>query len=238
MVRTNAGDSGRVRRHHGCPHESHPPLARPSRRDPAHGRGSLLGRRGRRPLRHGPRAGARARASARGAIRSRPSTAARCRAPSRRRPCRSRTATACARSATAAGRASRGPRSRRASRRSTPRGRPIRSRSRPRTASREWACSRARCPSSARSSSRTPGQSVVVVSHKATLRILISSLLGFDARGYRDRLDQSPACLNVVDFKDPVRARLMLFNDVSHYQDHPRRSTRATCRSGGTRPEK
>jgi broad specificity phosphatase PhoE len=68
------------------------------------------------------------------------------------------------------------------------------------------------------------GQNVVVVSHKATLRLLLSSLLGFDARGYRDRLDQSPACLNVVDFKDPVRARLMLFNDVSHYQDRPRRS--------------
>ena len=66
------------------------------------------------------------------------------------------------------------------------------------------------------------GQNVVVVSHKATLRLLLSSLLGFDARGYRDRLDQAPACLNVVDFKDPVRARLMLFNDVSHYQDQPR----------------
>ena len=69
------------------------------------------------------------------------------------------------------------------------------------------------------------GQTLLVVSHKATLRILLSSLLGFDARGYRDRLDQSPACLNVVDFKDPVRARLMLFNDVSHYQDQPRRAT-------------
>jgi broad specificity phosphatase PhoE len=68
------------------------------------------------------------------------------------------------------------------------------------------------------------GHNVLVVSHKATLRLLLSSLLGFDARGYRDRLDQSPACLNVVDFKDPVRARLMLFNDVSHYQDHPRHS--------------
>jgi probable phosphoglycerate mutase len=68
------------------------------------------------------------------------------------------------------------------------------------------------------------GQNVLVVSHKATLRLLLSSLLGFDARGYRDRLDQSPACLNVLDFKDPVRARLMLFNDVSHYQNRPRRS--------------
>jgi broad specificity phosphatase PhoE len=68
------------------------------------------------------------------------------------------------------------------------------------------------------------GQNVLVVSHKATLRLLISTLLGFDARGYRDRLDQSPACLNVLDFKDPVRARLMLFNDVSHYIDQPLRS--------------
>ena len=61
------------------------------------------------------------------------------------------------------------------------------------------------------------GERVLVVSHKATLRLILSSLLGFDGRGYRDRLDQSPACLNIVDFKDPVRARLMLFNDTSHY---------------------
>jgi broad specificity phosphatase PhoE len=67
-----------------------------------------------------------------------------------------------------------------------------------------------------------PGQAVAVVSHKATLRLLLSSLLGIDPRGYRDRLDQSPASLSVVDFKDPVRARLMLFNDVSHYAAHPR----------------
>ena len=69
-----------------------------------------------------------------------------------------------------------------------------------------------------------PGKNVIVVSHKATLRLLLSSLLGFDARGYRDRLDQSPACLNVLDCKDPVRSRLMLFNDVSHYQDRARRA--------------
>lgn len=69
------------------------------------------------------------------------------------------------------------------------------------------------------------GENVLVVSHKATIRLVISSLLGFDARGYRDRLDQAPACLNVLDFKDPVRARLMLFNDISHYADHPHRAT-------------
>ena len=61
------------------------------------------------------------------------------------------------------------------------------------------------------------GERVMVVSHKATLRLILSSLLGFDARGYRDRLDQAPACLNIVDFRDPARARLMLFNDISHY---------------------
>lgn len=75
-----------------------------------------------------------------------------------------------------------------------------------------------------------PGQRVIVVSHKATLRLVMSSLLGFDGRGYRDRLEQSPACLNVVDFRDPVRARLMLFNDVSHYADHPRNPTRNLSR--------
>jgi broad specificity phosphatase PhoE len=72
-----------------------------------------------------------------------------------------------------------------------------------------------------------PGENVLVVSHKATIRLIIASLLGFDARGYRDRLDQSPACLNVLDFKTPVRARLMLFNDVSHYADqHPKAAER------------
>lgn len=75
-----------------------------------------------------------------------------------------------------------------------------------------------------------PGLRVLVVSHKATLRLVMSSLLGFDGRGYRDRLEQSPACLNVVDFRDPVRARLMLFNDVSHYADHPRDPARNLSR--------
>jgi broad specificity phosphatase PhoE len=68
-------------------------------------------------------------------------------------------------------------------------------------------------------------QRVLVVSHKATIRILISSLLGFDARGYRDRLDQAPACLNVIDFRDAAHARLMLFNDTSHYDETAREST-------------
>lgn len=62
-----------------------------------------------------------------------------------------------------------------------------------------------------------PLGNVLVVSHKATIRLLLSSVLGFDPRTYRDRLDQNPACLNILDFSGPTRARLTLFNDVSHY---------------------
>jgi broad specificity phosphatase PhoE len=62
-----------------------------------------------------------------------------------------------------------------------------------------------------------------IVSHKATIRLLLSSLLGFDPRRYRDRLDQSPAALNVLDFKDVAAPRLTLFNDVSHYAADPTR---------------
>ena len=53
--------------------------------------------------------------------------------------------------------------------------------------------------------------------HKATIRLLLSSLLDFAPRRYRDNLDQSPAALSVVDFKDAFRARLALFNNTSHY---------------------
>ncbi len=59
---------------------------------------------------------------------------------------------------------------------------------------------------------------ILVVSHKATIRLLISSLLGFDARKYRERLDQSPCALNILDFRDLAHARLTLFNDTSHYE--------------------
>jgi probable phosphoglycerate mutase len=64
---------------------------------------------------------------------------------------------------------------------------------------------------------RHASDDVLVVSHKATIRLLLSSLIGFDPRRYRDTLDQSPAALNIIDFKDAVHARLTLFNDTSHY---------------------
>src|SRR6266550_7142962 len=64
---------------------------------------------------------------------------------------------------------------------------------------------------------RHPGEILLVVSHKGTIRLLLSSLLGFDPRRYRDNLDQNPAALNIVDFRSPTMARLTLFNDTSHY---------------------
>jgi probable phosphoglycerate mutase len=66
-----------------------------------------------------------------------------------------------------------------------------------------------------------PNQSVFVVSHKATNRLIIGHYLGIELRGYRDRLDQQPACLNILDFRDLARARLMLLNDVAHYEGEP-----------------
>jgi len=76
------------------------------------------------------------------------------------------------------------------------------------------------------------------VSHKATIRLVIASLLGIDARGYRDRLDLSPASLSVLDFKDVVRARLVTFNDTSHYAQQPRRSVTALSKWWDAPPAK
>jgi broad specificity phosphatase PhoE len=64
-------------------------------------------------------------------------------------------------------------------------------------------------------------QRILIVSHKATIRLLLSSLLGFDPRKYRDRLDQSPCALNVIDFKNLTHPRLTLFNDTAHYDFVP-----------------
>lgn len=66
-----------------------------------------------------------------------------------------------------------------------------------------------------------PGEAIAIVSHKATVRLILCALLGMDARGYRDHLDLSPASLTVLDFKDEVRGRLVCFNDTSHYERTP-----------------
>src|SRR5258708_24225343 len=64
-----------------------------------------------------------------------------------------------------------------------------------------------------------PGDHVLVVSHKGTIRLLLSSLLGCDTSRYRDNLDQNPTALNIVDFTDPSRARVTWFTDPSHYTE-------------------
>jgi broad specificity phosphatase PhoE len=68
---------------------------------------------------------------------------------------------------------------------------------------------------------RHPAASVLVVSHKATIRLVIGELLGVELRGYRDRLDMSPCGLNILDLKGGAEARLVLYNDVSHYATLP-----------------
>jgi broad specificity phosphatase PhoE len=62
------------------------------------------------------------------------------------------------------------------------------------------------------------GDTVCIVSHKATIRLILSSVLGFDPRRYRDHLDLHPASLTILDFRDNVHARLTVYNDVAHYR--------------------
>ncbi len=68
---------------------------------------------------------------------------------------------------------------------------------------------------------RHPGETVAIVSHKATIRLLISDLLGIAPTTYRERLEVSPACLNIVETKGGPFGRLFLFNDTSHYETRP-----------------
>jgi len=65
------------------------------------------------------------------------------------------------------------------------------------------------------------GQTVAVVSHKATNRLLLCSVLGVDPRLYRARVSQDTACLNVLEFLDPTTGRVRLLNDISHYSPAP-----------------
>jgi len=62
-----------------------------------------------------------------------------------------------------------------------------------------------------------PDETIAVVSHKATNRLLLCALLGIDTREYRSRLAQDTACLNRIEFRDINNARVTLMNDISHY---------------------
>ncbi|MEP7199899.1 MAG: histidine phosphatase family protein, partial [Chloroflexota bacterium] len=66
-----------------------------------------------------------------------------------------------------------------------------------------------------------PQQTIVVVAHKTTNRLLIAHFLGIDPRLYRDKLAQRPACLNVLDFHSETEAQLLLLNDIGHYAMTP-----------------
>ena len=81
----------------------------------------------------------------------------------------------------------------------------------------------AKCSPARRSSGRLSRATAatVLVCHTSHDSIVLSSLL-LRCAWLPDRLDQAPACLNVLDFKDAARARLMLFNDTAHYRLRPR----------------
>ncbi|MFM2314251.1 MAG: hypothetical protein RLZZ04_3527 [Cyanobacteriota bacterium] len=56
---------------------------------------------------------------------------------------------------------------------------------------------------------------VLVVSHKATIRIMLCSLLGIDVGRYRDRLDLPVAAVSMVEFC-PQGPKLIKLSDRSH----------------------
>jgi len=61
------------------------------------------------------------------------------------------------------------------------------------------------------------GQTILLVSHKATIRLVLCGLLGVDPARYRDRFRQDLACLNILHFRTSDDAQLVLLNDTSHY---------------------
>ena len=98
--------------------------------------------------------------------------------------------TICARSITAAGKGCAAKMRQRCIPKSTPPGSTIPSASLRPEASRDSTSWSEGCERFSRSSRAHPGECVLVVSHKATIRLIIAHVLGIDPRGYRDRLDQ------------------------------------------------
>ena len=64
-----------------------------------------------------------------------------------------------------------------------------------------------------------PDQTVAVVSHKATNRLLLCAILGIDPRLYRARLAQDLACLHVIEFRNPAEGRVLVMNDALHVRE-------------------
>ena len=59
---------------------------------------------------------------------------------------------------------------------------------------------------------------VLIVSHKATIRIILCSLLGIDVGRYRDRIDMPVAAVSQVEFTHQG-PRLVKLGDCSHIAD-------------------
>ena len=59
------------------------------------------------------------------------------------------------------------------------------------------------------------GGKVLVVSHKATLRVLVCALLGIDVDGFRARIAQKVCAVSIIDFK-PSGPLLQVLGDTSH----------------------
>lgn len=66
-----------------------------------------------------------------------------------------------------------------------------------------------------------PAGNVLVVSHKATLRIILCSLLGIDLGRYRDRINALAAAVSMVKF-DVHGPLLEVLGDRSHMSEELR----------------
>lgn len=66
-----------------------------------------------------------------------------------------------------------------------------------------------------------PDQTLVVVAHKTTNRLLICRAVGIEPRLYREKLAQRPACINILQFENENEAELLLLNDIGHYAMSP-----------------
>lgn len=66
-----------------------------------------------------------------------------------------------------------------------------------------------------------PNQTIVVVAHKTTNRLLICQSVGIEPRLYREKLAQRPACINILQFANENEAELLLLNDIGHYAMSP-----------------
>ena len=72
---------------------------------------------------------------------------------------------------------------------------------------------------------------MLVVSHKATVRILVCALLGMDVRLFRDRIGQPVCALSRFQIKPQGTAMLTMLGDVSHLPPELREAPRGLDRA-------